>query len=40
MANLVKGPFDLKWGANTLVDVSEISLDYNQDSNDYATVDN
>jgi hypothetical protein len=40
MANLVKGPFDLKWGSNTLVDVSEIALDFNQDSNDYATVDN
>lgn len=37
---LVKGPFDLRWGANTLVDVSEISLDYSQDSNDYTTVDN
>lgn len=37
---LVKGPFDLKWGANTLVDVSEISLDYEQESSDYTTVDN
>lgn len=37
---LVRGPFDIKWGANTLVDVSEISLDYSQDSNDYTTVDN
>lgn len=37
---LVRGPFDLKWGTNTLVDVSEISLDYSQDSNDYTTVDN
>lgn len=37
---LVKGPFDLQWGNNTLVDVSEISLDYEQDSNDYTTVDN
>lgn len=37
---LVRGPFDLKWGSNTLVDVSEISLDYEQDSNDYTTVDN
>lgn len=38
--SLVRGPFDLVWGANTLVDVSEISLDYEQDSNDYTTVDN
>ncbi len=37
---LVKGPFDLRWGNNTLVDVSEISLDFSQDSNDYTTVDN
>lgn len=37
---LVRGPFDLKWGANTLVDVSEISLEYEQESNDYTTVDN
>lgn len=38
--SLVKGPFDLKWGSNTLVDVSEISLEYEQESNDYTTVDN
>ena len=37
---LVKGPFDLRWGENTLVDVSEISLEYEQESNDYTTVDN
>jgi hypothetical protein len=37
---LVRGPFDLRWGTNTLVDVSEISLDFEQDSNDYSTVDN
>lgn len=37
---LVKGPFDLRWGNNTLTDVSEISLDYEQESNDYSTVDN
>lgn len=38
--SLVRGPFDLKWGSNTLVDVSEISLEYEQESNDYNTVDN
>lgn len=38
--SLVRGPFDLKWGSNTLKDVSEISLDYSQDSNEYNTVDN
>jgi hypothetical protein len=37
---LVRGPFDLQWGSNTLKDVSEISVDYSQDSNDYTTVDN
>lgn len=38
MANLVKGNFEIKWGANELYDISEISLDYSQDSNDYSTV--
>lgn len=37
---LVRGPFDIRWGSNTLLDISEISLDYSQDSNDYTTVDN
>ncbi len=40
MASLVKGPFNLKWGVNTLIDVSEVSLDYSQESSDYTTVDN
>ena len=38
--SLVRGPFDIRWGNNTLLDISEISLDYSQDSNDYTTVDN
>lgn len=38
MANLVKGNFEVKWGVNTLLDISEISLDYEQNSNDYETV--
>lgn len=37
---LVRGPFDVRWGNNTLLDISEISLEYDQDSNDYTTVDN
>lgn len=37
---LVRGPFDIRWGSNTLLDISEISLEYDQDSNDYTTVDN
>ena len=38
MANLVKGNFEIMWGANELFDISEISLDYEQNSNDYETV--
>lgn len=40
MGQLVKGPFEIKWGNNTLVDVSEIGLEFEQESNDYTTVDN
>lgn len=40
MASLVRGPFDIKWGDNTLQDVSEVSLDYEQETNDYTTIDN
>lgn len=39
MAGLVKGPFDVKWGSNTLEDVQDYSFDYSQDSNDYTTLD-
>jgi len=35
---LVKGPFDLVWGGNTLLNIEEISVDYEQDSEDYTTV--
>ena len=38
MANLVKGQFEIKWGANTLLDISEVSLDYEQNTNDYETI--
>lgn len=37
---LVKGPFDLKWGSNTLKDVETIKLNYSVDSHSYSTVDN
>lgn len=37
---LVKGPFDVKWGANVVEDISEVSLDYSQDNNQYSTIDN
>lgn len=35
---LVRGPFDLKWGGNTLLNIEEVSVDYDQDSEDYTTV--
>lgn len=37
--SLVKGPFTLKWGENTLLDVSEIGFNYDVATNDYETVD-
>lgn len=39
MAQLVRGPFNLKWGGSTLLGVSEVSLEYEQESNDYTTID-
>lgn len=36
---LVKGPFTLKWGNNTLTDVESVDLSFDQESNDYTTVD-
>lgn len=35
---LVRGPFDISWGGNTLTNIEEISVDYEQDSEDYTTV--
>lgn len=37
--SLVKGPFNFKWGANTLNNVSEISVDYAVETNDTTTLD-
>jgi len=37
--SLVKGPFNFKWGANTLSNVSEISVDYSVESSDTTTLD-
>lgn len=37
---IVRGPFDMKWGENTLQGVSEVSLEYEQESSDYTTIDN
>ena len=36
---LVKGPFNFKWGANSLYNVSDISVDYSVDTNDTTTLD-
>jgi hypothetical protein len=36
---LVKGPFTIKYGANQLEDVSEISWDYSSDSSNPTTID-
>lgn len=35
---LVRGPFDITWGNNTLVNIEEIEVEYEQDSEDYTTV--
>lgn len=35
---LVRGPFDLSWRGNTLANVEEIEVDYEQDSEEYTTV--
>lgn len=35
---LVRGPFDIKWGDNTLLNIEEVSVDYEQDSEDYTTL--
>lgn len=35
---IIRGPFNLTWGNNTLEDVEEINVDYAQDEEDYQTV--
>jgi hypothetical protein len=37
--SLVKGPFNFKWGSNTIRNVSDISVDYNVDTSDTDTLD-
>lgn len=37
--SLVKGPFNFKWGANSINNVSDISVDYSVDTNDTTTLD-
>ena len=38
MAKKVMGPFQLAWGSNPIVETSEVTFNYDQDSNDYTTV--
>lgn len=35
---LVRGPFDIVWGGNTVQNIEEIEVEYEQDSEDYTTV--
>jgi len=35
---LIKGPFNIKWGANTILDVEEISVEHSISSDEYETV--
>lgn len=37
-SRLVKGPFNVKWGDNTLVDVEAIDLSHDIDDDDYKTL--
>lgn len=37
--SLAKGPFNFKWGANQINNVSEVSFDYTVDTNDTTTLD-
>lgn len=37
--SLVKGPFNFKWGANSLYNVSDISVDYSVETSDTTTLD-
>ncbi len=38
MAKVVRGPWTLKWGENTITDVTEIAFNYDPATNDYETV--
>lgn len=37
--SLVKGPFNFKWGSNSLYNISDISVDYSVDTSDTNTLD-
>ncbi len=38
MPTLVRGPWDITWGGNTLTHIEEVEVEYEQDSEDYTTV--
>lgn len=38
MPTLVRGPFDIQWGGNTLTNIEEVEVEHEQDSEDYTTV--
>jgi len=35
---IIKGPFNLKWGSNTIADVEEIAVDHSIDSAEFQTI--
>jgi len=35
---IVRGPFNINWGANTLLSIEEIEVEYEQDTEEYSTV--
>ena len=35
---IIRGPFDIKWGDNTIADVESIDVEHEVDSEDFATV--
>ena len=36
---LIRGPFGIKWGNNSILDVSEVTFNYDQATNEYQTID-
>ena len=38
MAKIARGPYTLKWGENTITNVTEVSVNYDVNTNDYETV--
>jgi len=34
----IKGPYDIEWGNNVLVDINELDVDWDQDTEEYSTL--